>query len=296
MMDAQVAAVLNHLRERQATLEEQIAYLSFVAQQGPRFLAPTDIGALLELQNLLTPMTPYGAEFIRVGGANDGGYVMVDRGLANTIAYNFGIGQEVTWDQAMAMRNNRVYQYDHTIDAPPPVEGETVFYRLGLGAKTSETMISLGDALATHHNETRDDLILNIDIEGGEWDILPQLRPHDLAPFSQIVMELHHLLRIVEDHAFQARVYRSLEVLFGTHQIVHVHANNYGARALADGVMGYDVLEVTLVRKADWEFTDCQHLFPRPLDRPNNPFGDEYRLGDWGHSLRQLGEVLSRGA
>ncbi|WP_298212665.1 hypothetical protein [Ferrimicrobium sp.] len=295
-MDNQVAAVLNHLLERQTALEQHLAYLSLLAQQSPQYFPPSDKSTLAELQELLTPLTPHGARFTRIGGENDGGYVMVDQGLSDTSVYNFGIGQEVTWDQAMASMGNRIYQYDHTIEAPPSVEGDTVFYALGLGSKTDETMISLPDALATHHDQARDDLILNIDIEGGEWDILPLLTTRDLAPFSQIVMELHHLLRIVEDHAFQRQVYHSLEVLIDTHQVVHVHANNYGTRGLADGVMGYDVLEVTLVRKADWEFTDCQYVFPRTLDRPNNPFGAEYRLGDWGHSPRQLQEVLVREA
>jgi len=230
---------------------------------------------------MLKPAFPVGARFVRNGGENDGGYVMVNHGLNDTSVYNFGIGQEVTWDQAMANRGNTIYQFDHTIEQPPLVVGTTVFRRAGLGSTTTEMFVSLWDALTANGDQDRNDLILNIDIEGGEWDILPALLVRDLAPFSQIVIELHDLLRFVTLSDFQAKVVASLSSLFRTHQIVHLHANNWGARGIAGNVMGYDVLELTLLRKSDWMFETYRRTLPLDLDRPNAPFREEFALGDW---------------
>lgn len=60
-----------------------------------------------------------------------------------------------------------------------------------------------------------------------------------------------------------------------------MHANNWGARGIAGGVMGYDVLELTLVRKSDWTFETYRKTLPLDLDRPNCQFREEFALGDW---------------
>ncbi|MHB1903751.1 MAG: class I SAM-dependent methyltransferase [Ferrimicrobium sp.] len=286
-LDPQILSLLQQLIDRQAMMEHRIALLLDHAQQVPRFFSPGDAKHLLDLESLLAPATPLGATFVRVGGDNDGGYVMVDRGLNDTSVYNFGIGAEVTWDQAMADRGNTIYQFDHTIEEPPPVVGKTVFQRLGLGAITADGFVSLGDALRRNGDQDRDDLVLNIDIEGGEWDILPTFDEKDMTPFSQIVIELHNLLAWVHDIDFRDRVMCSLDVLNQTHQIVHVHANNYGGRGVAGSVMSYDVLEATLLRRADWKFVAHRDTLPLALDRPNAPHRDEFSLGNWGR-----GELL----
>jgi hypothetical protein len=283
----QIHAILQYLFDRQIETIDKVEILKHRAAQIPLFYPPDDARYMLELQAILHPMTPVGGRFDRVGGANDGGYVMVDYGLDNTSVYNFGIGNEVTWDQAMAERGNTIYQFDHTIDAPPPVVGVTAFTRKGLGVYSDDRFVSLGDAIYANGDNERTDLVLNIDIEGGEWDILPSLSPHELSPFTQIAMELHGLLNAIVDSTFRARVRDSFDVLFATHQLVHVHANNWGAYAMANGVLAYDVLEVTLVRKSDWEFVECDERFPRDLDRPNCPYRPELRLGDWSHIARQ---------
>ena len=283
----QIHAILQDLLNHQIETSNRVNILLDRVGQFPAFYPPDDARYMLDLQAMLRPMTPVDGRFVRVGGVNDGGYVMVDRGLDNTSVYNFGIGNEVTWDQAMAERGNTIYQFDHTIDAPPPVVGATVFTRKGLGVFSDDRFVSLSEAIYANGDNERSDLVLNIDIEGGEWNILPSLSPHELSPFTQIVMELHGLLNAIVDSTFRAKVRESLEILFATHQLVHVHANNWGAYAIANGVLAYDVLEVTLVRKTDWEFVECDERFPRDLDQPNCPYRPELRLGDWSHIIRQ---------
>ena len=292
-LNPQILSLLQQLIDRQAVLEQRVAYLLDHAQQVPKFFSPCDANCLLELESLLAPATPLDASFVRVGGENDGGYVMVDSGLANTSVYNFGIGAEVTWDQAMTDRGNTIYQFDHSIVEPPPVNGKTVFQRLGLGAESGGSFVSISDALRANGDYDRRDLVLNIDIEGAEWDILPTLSEDDLSPFSQIVIEFHNLLAWVNDPNFRTRVLSSLVTLYQTHQIVHVHANNYGGRGIAGNVMAYDVLEATLLRRTDWTFAAHHDALPHELDRPNSPYRDEFVLGNWGQ--RELSEV-SRGA
>jgi hypothetical protein len=125
-------------------------------------------------------------------------------------------------------------------------------------------------------------MILNIDIEGAEWDVLPALSDDDLSPFSQIVIELHGLLGFVTNGDFRSTVNDAIARLTADHTIVHVHANNYGQRGIAGQVMGFDVLELTLVRSNDWQFAPFRGLFPSELDAPNDPDKPEYPLGQFG--------------
>jgi len=279
--DTQILSLLRQVVETQAHMQSQIYGLYDRLQQLPVVFSPSEAHYLIDLQRRLRSRVPVDARFARVGGDNDGGYVMVDNRLDQVAVYNFGIGQEVTWDQAMADRQNIVFQFDHTIDAPPPTRGATLFTRKGLGATSDESFVSLHDALVVNGDQDRDDLVLNIDIEGGEWDILPTLDPRVLGCFSQIVIELHDLLHYVTDPVFRSWVQVSLDRLCADHTIVHVHANNNGARGVAGNVMGYDVLELTLVRSKDWTFVDETITYPRAFDKPNSPHRHEYPLGDW---------------
>ena len=73
-----------------------------------------------EIINLLSPMDVEGVGYVRVGGDNDGGYVMLDDFKRKIeAAYSFGIGSDVSWDEAMACRGIDVFMYDHTIEELP---------------------------------------------------------------------------------------------------------------------------------------------------------------------------------
>ena len=69
----------------------------------------------------------------RVGGPNDGGYVMLNDLDRIGVCYSLGIGFEVSWDLEMAEWGALVYQYDNTVDGPPsPIP---IFAISGLGLR-----------------------------------------------------------------------------------------------------------------------------------------------------------------
>jgi hypothetical protein len=80
---------------------------------------PTDQLALFnysrKIWSLLKPMDVVSGEMIRVGSDFDGGYIMLNKHLDNALAYSLGIGDDVSWDLALARRGTKVFQFDHTI-------------------------------------------------------------------------------------------------------------------------------------------------------------------------------------
>lgn len=81
----------------------------------------------------------------RIGGNNDGGYVMLDDFDNSKIAYSFGIGQNISWDECIANKGIDVYCYDHTIDALPKENVRLHFNKIGIAGadRIEEKLLSM---------------------------------------------------------------------------------------------------------------------------------------------------------
>ena len=111
---------------------------------------------------------------------------MLDSGLDNTIDYNLGINDDVSWDLEMAKASCRLYQYDHTIKALPMDHPNFHWSRNGIASGSSPDGMfkSNGDLIRANGHDQRRDLILKMDIEGFEWDVLQELPRESLMQFS----------------------------------------------------------------------------------------------------------------
>jgi hypothetical protein len=121
--------------------------------------------------SLLAPMDVVRGELIRVGGMSDGGYIMLNHGLKNSICYSFGINDDVRWDAEMAARGCEVFQYDHTIDFLPEEDPRFHWHKTGI-AETSNGMFKSITDIVSDNNHLGRDIILKCDIEGHEWTAL----------------------------------------------------------------------------------------------------------------------------
>lgn len=216
--------------------------------------------------------------FCRIGKKNDGGYVMVDSFHPGTICYSFGICDDVSWDLAMAKRGMDIYMYDHTIDGLPENNSHFHYYKTGVTGIYEEehpelkTLISI---LQENGHINEKNLVLKMDIEGAEYDVI-QNSSEILQNFSQITLEYHNLL----DEKQKEKIQSALKTLNKTHQLVYVHANNYGKFIIQNGVCLPDLLEATYVRKSDWQFKETKKVFPTEIDNPNHPDLPEIILGE----------------
>lgn len=223
--------------------------------------------ALVNLAHLL----PWGSESLdlqRVGGTSDGGYVMSQGWSSATAAISIGIGAEDSWDFAVAEQGIPVWQFDHTIHGPPREHALLTWVPQGLGAESAVDPSLLTFERIVDLCPSSGDLLLQVDIEGAEWQGLAQA---DFSRFSQIVIELHLLHRLgKEEHFDEAN--QMLGRLTRDHRVVHVHPNNCCGLRMVAGLAIPPVLEVTLVR-ADFlvDPVRISASAPTSLDRPNVP-------------------------
>jgi Methyltransferase FkbM domain len=239
----------------------------------------------LILRSLLKTQSVIGKTMIRVGRDFDGGYVMVNHKLENSICYSLGISDDDSWDRDMANLGCHVYQYDHTIKEFPSKHPNFHSFKIGICALNSDLdyLDTIPNLLKKNNHDSEKDLILKMDIEGCEWDIFEEIGEDILNQFSQIVVEMHNFLDSHHGHIIDKYI-RILNKLIKQHQIVHIHANNCGPFGLVNGVPMADTYEITLARKRDHDFEDCKKLFPTALDMPCEPRRPDYFLGMMGVS------------
>lgn len=213
------------------------------------------------------PHEAVGARKIRLGGPVDGGYVMLDPG-ENGLAYSFGISDSSPWDLAMAGRNFKVFQYDGSIERAPDAHPNLFFRRsfISGAALPPPGSLNLAQVIESHGHRDETDLILQMDIEGGEWEVLANLERAELLRFRQLIVEFHDL-------AFDESRLAVLEKLLETHVPVHFHYNNCVQEAMYCPaglfVYAHKAMEISYARRADHEFVPADAYYPTALDCPN---------------------------
>jgi hypothetical protein len=217
---------------------------------------------------------------VRLGRANDGGYVMIDDLAGLDAAYSIGINDDISWDADLSARGVRIFQYDHTIDGVPEVLPNSQWRKIGLDDRTNpdRNMQSLPDMLAENGHSASRDLILKCDIEGAELWVIPKLPAGILSQFRQIVIEMH-CFEAMNQPSFMEQIRDTVTSLTEFHNVVHVHGNNCVPLSVIGGVVIPNVFELTLLRKDRAEFTPSSLSFPTPMDQPCNRDRSDYYLG-----------------
>ena len=242
-------------------------------------LNPTEINfpantlSVLGTLSLLTPWEVIGCGKLRVGGDSDGGYVLLDRVRSEQPVLSYGVGLDSSFDFDLARRGHRVFMFDHTVDGPcGGLPKGCVFIREGVAAKADPE--SKLDTVLAHLRRyrlaSRRDVILKMDIEGGEWDIIAALPEKAMNVFEQIVVEFHWLENLKRD-GFTAQVRAALQRLNERFTLCHVHANVYGGLRRPAGVVLPNVLEATYVRSDLISRKPNKTFYPTKHDRTNRP-------------------------
>lgn len=223
---------------------------------------------------------------VRIGGPNDGGYVMANDFKGNTLCYSIGVGPQVFWDQEMAKRNMEIYQYDHTVELAPSDHPKFHFHKIGIAADLSDPeMITLERMLEDNGHSDESSMLLKIDIEGFEWDVFDRMSSNILSKFDQIVVEFHGL-EFLDRDSFRSRAERVFRNLSHSHACIHIHGNNYGGYGMVRNIPVPNVIEVTYALRSRFAFIESTDIFPTHLDDPCKPDEPDLFLGDFKYKCQ----------
>lgn len=215
----------------------------------------------IKLPKIFQPFTCDG--IVRLGKANDGGY-LVDRQdvIRSRSLISFGVGEDVSFEEGFTRMNPcPVVAYDDTHHRHPDFfhgDRKHILSRVGPGGLRSVI------------DEVGDGAFLKCDIDGGEYGMITELIEAS-KHLTGIAIEFHDV-HLNENFNDLTNLISKVE-----QRLIHIHVNNYSYIKFEGGGFMPQVLELSFSSSSDLRY-DPSLALPHPLDMPNNPSDDDFRI------------------
>ena len=222
---------------------------------------------IIELIRRLRPRS-CAAPLIRIGGNGDGGYLIPDDLEGIEYCFSPGVNRTADFENELADRGIRSFLADYSVEHPPLTRPEFVFDRKFIGARNDEIFMTLADWKQKYLPDYQGDLLLQMDIEGGEYEVFLNATTELLSSFRIIVVELHSLDRLFDSFAFSI-MKSCFEKLLSSFYVVHAHPNNCRGMVTHHGIGIPEVMEMTLYSRRRGQPGAYRTDFPHALDVDN---------------------------
>lgn len=211
-----------------------------------------------------------GHALVRCGPGQDGGYLLPDDLVGLTALYSPGVSDTTGFDLEMAERGLLCFLADGSVEEPSYLHPNMQFEKKMIGPAMADGVMTL-DAWVSRTAPPSGDLLMQMDIEGSEYDVLLGAKPELLARFRIIVLELHFVDRMVLG-AERDRLDRLFEHLARSHVLCHTHVNNIAAPVRIGQADVPPFVELTFLR-IDRVTSDSRReaAYPHRLDVDNAP-------------------------
>ena len=219
-----------------------------------------------------------GINLIRVGGESDGGYLIPDDLTGVSHCFSPGVSEIADFEKDLFESYGiNSFLLDYSVDAPPRGLKGSDFEKKFISSKIGEIFTTMEEWINIKSgNFELDDLILQMDIEGGEYDAIISTAPKYLKMFRIIVVEFHLLDEMIFDRFdFFGSVFRKLTE---DHKVVHLHPNNCCSSVTFNGIEIPRVMEATLIRTDRMKDLRERTDFPHHLDKRNVVQNQELQL------------------
>ena len=166
-----------------------------------------------------------GKDLIRLGPKGDGGYLVPDDLAGIEACFSPGIGMISGFEDDCAKQGMKVFMADGSVNELPSSHRLFDFTKKHLGITTNSDFITLDDWVTQSLPDSQNDLLLQMDIEGAEYDVLANTSDQLLSRFRIIAIEFHGLGNLWRK-PFLERVLPVFNKILQTHSCVHAHPNN----------------------------------------------------------------------
>jgi hypothetical protein len=230
------------------------------------FTALTPKEEITSLLSILHPVHSK-ASLVRLGPKGDGGYLIPNCLDGIQACFSPGVNEVSGFEVDCANLGIPVYLADASVDSPAQQHKLFEFTKKYIGAFSEGDFISMDLWVASCLDTSSSDLMLQMDIEGFEYESILAMSESLLNRFRIIVVELH-LLDQLWNYAFFALASRAIRKLLLKHKCVHIHPNNVSQFSEQFGLSIPRVMEFTFVRN-EMATTEYRTDFPHSLDYDN---------------------------
>ncbi len=224
-----------------------------------------------DMLGLLSKLRPQdcGMELIRIGGSGDGGYLVPDDLKGIEYCFSPGVSHVADFENQLADQNIRSFLADFSVDASPISRPEFIFDKKFLGSFDHDHYFTLASWKNRYLKEYSGDLILQMDIEGAEYEVILSTPDSLLDQFRILVIEFHALDRLFDSFVFN--MYSScFEKLLKSFEVVHIHPDNSGECVKRGNIEVPVMMEFTFLNKRRTNGAKPQTVFPHKLDADNS--------------------------
>jgi hypothetical protein len=224
-----------------------------------------------DIEEFITTLMPkdVGVPLIRLGSSNDGGYLVPDD-LNDILAlFSPGVGSKWVFEtDVLAYGITEIF----ACDPRHPGKGfPYAFEQVCLGSHTDSSKISLAQWVKDSTPwDNSSDLMLQMDIEGGEYEVILSSSSSLLSRFRIMVIEFHSLKRILDRHDFEFVFKPLMQKLMSQFIVVHIHPNNAGSLDRRSGFLIPDTMEFTFLRRDRIQTVKPVFHLPNVLDQDND--------------------------
>jgi Methyltransferase FkbM domain len=231
------------------------------------------------LEKFFTQINPIHTEhqLIRLGSSHDGGYLVPDDFEGISACFSPGVCKKSEFEDHLASKNIKSFLADYSVDAPPINNPLFKFEKKFLGSSNDNIYMTLESWVKKEMPDDPSDFLLQMDIEGSEYDVLIASSNELLRKFRIIVIEFHDMQNLFDRFGIKV-INACFSKLLRDFEIVHIHPNNNHPPA---ELYGYEIppaLEITFLRKDRITQRKPATKFPHPLDKKCIPHKKDYPL------------------
>lgn len=232
---------------------------------------PTGMTSKEQIKELINKLAPLnsGKPLIRLGPKGDGGYLVPDDLEGISACFSPGVCMVSGFEKDCANRGMQVFMADRSVEQPAEMHDLFHFTKKYVGVTTNEDFMTIDDWVVSSMPEKSSDLLLQIDIEGYEFENFLSMSDGLMSRYRIIVAEFHDLDQLWSYPYFRLAS-RAFEKILQTHTCVHIHPNNWQPPLKKGGVSIPPSLEFTFLRKDRVSGHDYANVFPHPLDYDNS--------------------------
>lgn len=230
---------------------------------------------LISFIKLFKIKIPEKFSLIRVGSEADGGYLIPN--IMSQIDYCFsaGIGSNIQFEKDLLKYDIKSFGADNSVNKLPSEVRHYSFLKKNISSVNDQNNITFENWVNDYR--LNDNLIGQIDIEGGEYNLILNTPNHIFKKFKIIIFEFHNVQKISDSITYEF-YFNALKKLLENFNICHVHINNAEKFTKIRNIEIPHLLEVTFLRK-DFYKGDLKKIeLPHHLDRKNVPSKTEIKF------------------
>ena len=182
------------------------------------------------------------------------------------ICFSPGVGNTHGFEQELSKKGIKILMADGTVEEPNLSISNYSFLKKNIGAYEDEVTTTMNTWI--NSTETQNNLLLQMDIEGSEYEAISCLDEINLKKFQVMVIEFHHFEQVLTKMGYKI-VKNVLKKILKNFDVAHIHPNNCCGSYEIKKTIIPSTLEITFLNKKLSLKKEKVNKLPNNLDSKN---------------------------